>query len=639
MTIKQSDVRPPVGGWVGRGLGLAWLAVMLAWMPGRALAAETVTQTIALRAGWNSVYLEVSPTNPAPAAVFAGLPVKAVWTPQSRRTSVDFISDPNEPVWNRAEWLVHVPTNRVESLDNNLFAIPGGRAYLVEATAAATLRVTGTPFFRAMPWVSDAYNLRGFPVDPGAPPTFRDFFGPSPAHFDNGPAGLTEIHRLANDGRWVRVAPTDLMEAGRAYWVFSRGASDYQGPLGLDLEGADGLEFAGFLPDMPVRLSNHAAVARNVTVSESGRTQAATALTRPVSDPEAGIVWQPLPAILQVGMGAAADETLRIGIRRAAITGAQYASVVEIRDNAGTRYLLPVTAQTIAATAGAGGSRGAALQAGAPVLQAGLWLGTISMNRVSEVHSGNLVVRTNSSGYQAGGGTSSDTGASEPLFVERTGVSDTPTPTRAEFQLRALIHVDSAGQPRLLREVYVMWRDGTTVTRPDGLQETDKPGRYVLVTDEARLAEFEGATVKDGTRVGRRLSTAGFDFPVATTDANFLPLTGRVAGGTNVTGTINLGARARTNPFRHKFHPDHDNLAANFVDYREEAFPVTRAFRFNFAATDPQGSGAADYGYSELAGTYRETVTGLHRRPIVAEGTFRLRRVSQIPDLNPPAQP
>ena len=44
---------------------------------------------------------------------------------------------------------------------------------------------------------------------------------------------------------------------------------------------------------------------------------------------------------------------------------------------------------------------------------------------------------------------------------------------------------------------------------------------------------------------------------------------------------------------------------------------------------------APDWGYGEMGGSYRETITGLHRNPIRVSGYFTLKRVSDIAELNP----
>ena len=114
-----------------------------------------MAQTFNLRAGWNAIWLEVTPVNDDINIVFQGLPLESVWTFASVVSSVDFIQNADEPVWNRDRWLVHVPLNRVESLNNNLFKVLGNRAYLVKLTAPATLTVNSEPKLRFPEWAAE----------------------------------------------------------------------------------------------------------------------------------------------------------------------------------------------------------------------------------------------------------------------------------------------------------------------------------------------------------------------------------------------------------------------------------------------------------------------------------------------------
>jgi hypothetical protein len=134
--------------------------------------------------------------------------------------------------------------------------------------------------------------------------------------------------------------------------------------------------------------------------------------------------------------------------------------------------------------------------------------------------------------------------------------------------------------------------------------------------------------------VGRRLSTIGYDFPASAT-TNFLPLAGTFAIGQNLSGTLTLPQEHPTNPFKHKYHPDHDNLTARFDGPAVEAYQTTRAIRLEFTASPPDGPAVPDFGHNEMGGLYRETITGIHKQPIHVSGTFRLTRVSQIAELNP----
>lgn len=61
---------------------------------------------------------------------------------------------------------------------------------------------------------------------------------------------------------------------------------------------------------------------------------------------------------------------------------------------------------------------------------------------------------------------------------------------------------------------------------------------------------------------------------------------------------------------------------------------MTRQIQFTFTAADPSGRTATDYGANEIGGTYTETLTGLHRNPLVVSGTFHLAHTMSVPYLN-----
>ena len=91
-----------------------------------------VTQTFALHGGWNTIYLEVEPINPAPVvdpdgagpllpapalssleAIFAQLEtcacLESVWTWNVPATQVDYIIDPAEGLWDEPGWKQYIP--------------------------------------------------------------------------------------------------------------------------------------------------------------------------------------------------------------------------------------------------------------------------------------------------------------------------------------------------------------------------------------------------------------------------------------------------------------------------------------------------------------------------------------------------
>ena len=549
--------------------------------------AQTITQTFNLQAGWNSIWLEVTPAETDINTVFAGLPVDAVWTFQKRLTAVDFIQDVSEPVWNRDQWLVHVTTNRFESINNNLFHVFGLRAYLVKMSGAATLQVTGRPEVQKVGWAPDAYNLRGYPVDPAALPTFNSFFRYSSAHFSAISNRLERIYKLNPGGTWVAVGPAENVQHGVAYWTYCRGPSDYQAPLMIELEGLGGIDFAESVDQALVRLINR--MPTNVTATLQDRSNP-TPLSYLSVNGTSGLSWLNLPGSLPNVVPTGQPLPVRLAIRRSAITGTSYGSLLEIKNGAGTRWLVPLTAQRRAAVAGQSGRN-----------YTGLWAGTVMLNAVSEVNNPTNAVA--------------------------------PTPTGSEFNLRLLLHVDNSGVTRLLREVIQLWRDGVSTTNAGGQVVLGTSGRYMLVTDEQLIPTLRGSVLRDGVMVGRRMSSAGFDFPTEA-DANFLPLTGAFGGASPVSGSFAIPPTFERNPFLHRYHPDHDNLNSTFDGYREEAYAVTRSFELRFSPTNLLATTATDYGYKFLTGTYRETVTGLNKASVVAGGVFRLNRVSEIGVLN-----
>ncbi len=559
--------------------------VFLAAIPVCGLA-QITSQSFNLQAGWNSIWLELNPTNTSVDTVFRGLPVDSVWTFARRLTAVDYIQDASEPVWNSDQWLVYIPTNRLESINNNLFEVYGLRAYLIKLTAPATLTIIGRPSVRNVSWVPDAYNLRGYPVDPAAPPTFFNFFRYSSAHYQAVSNRLERIYKLNATGSWILTGPGELIQRGVAYWTYCRGGSDYQAPLSLQADFPDGLDFADGLEQLTLSLVNRMSSNVTATIRDLAPT---TPLAYARPDPAVSVKWVNLGGSYSGVVPTGQSLPVRLALQRGALSQTQFGSLLEVKNGLGVRWLLPV--EGVRQPAGGGGAPN----------YAGLWAGVISVNAVNEVNNSTNAV--------------------------------TPTPVSSEFSLRLLLHVDQTGVIRLLREVTQLWRDGTTTNNAAGLGVVATPGRYLLVTDERLIPGLRGTTLRDGQLAGRRLSTSGFDFPTSP-DANFLRLSGSFGLGGTISGSFSIPPTFARNPFYHRYHPDHDNLDVDFRTTRLEAYDVTRAFELRLSPTNLVGATTADYGYKMVAGTYRETVTGLNKSNLVSSGTFRLNRVSEIGTLN-----
>ena len=602
--------------WTGDRLfrpSTAGLLLLISSITSNLSHAQVSTQTFTLQPGWNAIFLEVQPADNSAASVFGNLPVASVWTRAERLSPVDFIQNPSEAAFNNSTWLRWFPASRPEALLNNLFAVFANRSYLIRVTNGAPFvwSVAGRPSLRRPDWVPDSYNLRGLPVDPSAPPTFLSFFRYSKAHYDTATSQLQKIYRLNSaTGQWQLVAPADPVQSGAAYWIYTRGASDYLAPLTPKLELGDGLDFGLELAELNLNLANLTTGPITTTVQETGSIGAGHLAYYQFSSTLGG-QWPALPSPFAVSPAAGATTRLRLAVRRQDFTSANYASVLEIRDGAGTRLLVPVNAQApaaaVASFAGPGkAGRKFAGPAEESMSHAGLWVGSATLNAVSEAHSANP---TN------------------------------PTPTKSELNLRLIIHVDGNGQARLLKEVIQMWRNGTYTNDGSGNLVLDKPGQYVLLTDDTLIPMFSGSALRDGESVGKRVSTVGYDFPSGPTN-NYLGLAGAFAIGQKLTGTLTLPYDYPTNPFKHKYHPDHDNLNARFDGPAIESYATTRQIEFSFSSSPPaSGPAEPDFGYNVMGGTYRETITGIHKQAIYLSGTFRLSRISQIAALNPSPTP
>jgi hypothetical protein len=318
--------------------------------------------------------------------------------------------------------------------------------------------------------------------------------------------------------------------------------------------------------------------------------------------------WSPLTSALEKPDVAPGQEwELRLEVLRNQMLPsgnpeAQYQTLLEVADDTGSRWLVPVTAYGFQGGSSPAAGGGNFQSASVPHPRAGLWVGAVTLGKVNQ--------------------------PSHPT------TPNAPQPTDTQAQFRLLVHVNEQGQARLLQKVIQMWKDGTT--KPDPMDPSklvvDQPGHYVLLTDEALVANYSGAGLIDGQPVGRRLSSAAFCFkePIP------MAASGDFGAGTNTCAVV-LGYNDALNPFKHAFHPDHNNLDENYAQTLPEgleSFTVQRQIQLEFQAQDPNGFQLAGWGDTQLGGKYRETVTGIHKSPIYVEGTFRLHQASRVGLLN-----
>lgn len=322
--------------WVG-------LVFLIPAMVGAQDAEPAGIQTIALRAGWNAVAIQVEPENAAPAAVFASLPVDKVATYFPSRTPVEFVQDPASQPWKQKGWRAWFAPALPESLVNDLYAINAGQCYLVHATAPATLTIRGTVVCRRLKWRADSFNFVGFPVDPANPPTFQKWFAGSSAHQ---PTKRAAVYSLDASDKWIPVVNPEstLIQPNTAYWVFCHGGSDYQGPLDVSTPFGVGtqLDYGNATETLSLRLANVGPAPLSLTLMLSPENALSLAYQQKL--PNLGErLSVPLGASTALGsLEVGESKTLRVTLDRAALDRPSAAAVLTVRDDAGSLIQIPV---------------------------------------------------------------------------------------------------------------------------------------------------------------------------------------------------------------------------------------------------------------------------------------------------------
>lgn len=178
------------------------------------------------------------------------------------------------------------------------------------------------------------------------------------------------------------------------------------------------------------------------------------------------------------------------------------------------------------------------------------------------------------------------------------------TATARTPSLRVILHVDDTGIVRLLSQVFAGKLTGGSAglcTKEAGLSPADKAGASRIVAAHLPLDRV----LKSGS--------------------------GSVAPGQTLVRTVSIPFDDNTNPFVHRYHPDHDNKDARGqpLGAGVESYGITRTLSFQFTATPPAGESATGWGSTSIGGNYTEVIKGLHKQDLTVSGTFVLRRASE----------
>lgn len=613
--------------------------VLTLWV-GQWASAQWVTQSIELQAGWNAVFLEVLPYPAQCDRAFDGVPIESVWWLDQRFSSVQFIQDPDQLDAANPEWRCYFPSDRPESFASNLYILQANQAYMIKAATATVWNVKGTPVWSDREWNPGNYNFTGFHVDPENPPTFADWFAGSAAH------APLDVWSFGADQKWRSVSnPRDeIVQAGRSYWVYAKTASSWQGPVQLNLTAGTKLDYPSYTAEQNVEVFLAGSKDRAVTISlmaseeppgpipeEPGADPAALAGDAPVVYYSFGIddashEYRDLPVEVNFTASDTLARQLRLAVERkrlpAVVTEGKYQSLLVVRDGKGFRRLLGVSCEGRGAQA-AKLTKLRGLRQAAPPAEAGLWVGTVTLNKVSEPNVLNV--------------------SPAPILV-----TDTP----AEFNFRIILHMDEQGVVRLLNEVTQMFRNGETMTDPfnPDLQIVLEPARMVLITanppeaieQEIDKKKIVPSILRDGRPFANRISTPMFslrneegviEIPAMTLSGSFYQ------PGSTLDATLVLENSDPVNPFHHKYHPMHGYPEDGENPLPAMDYTITRHLTLTFTEDSPEGIEPAGWGDNQVGGIYQERIAGLRKidattPPVITRGYFILDRLSEVAVLN-----
>ena len=621
---------------------LSWLAFLLivGWChQGRA---QWITQTNALRAGWNSVFLHVDASYATLDQLVGSdltIPIQEIWYWQPALPTGQFIDSPQLPTGAGSQWSTWT---RVLGTNSGLQRLTGNGAYLVRLATNAVpynWRVKGKPVLPTYRWTLTGLNFIGFPAPVATPPTFESFLAPAPQLQQNG-----EIYRYqggelgATNPIRIFAFRTTNVRRDQAYWVRA-GESyiQYFGPIQIVQNSSSGIRFGSTLGQAQFRLRNLA----NVPITISLRSLASE--TPPVG--QTNITGVP-PLLLRGAVnttnltfgyttlaGSTQTWTLTasgqlgsevdvvLGLNRSQMAGAAgslHAGVLRFTDSLGLSQIdVSVSAEKQSTT--------------------GLWVGGAAVSSVSHYLKpyakatnnadlaallARLQLAEGANGYHyeldpasgqvlVFGGPQTNRGSYLLDGPIKTSLGTVASP----FPMRLIVH-NTGGASKLLQKVYYGIGVGSNT---------------VLATRESLLLPAKIAEA-------RRISSVQFP----TSDGN-LPwnFTGAMQQGGSLTVNVPLSYDDQSsNPFLHTYHPDHDNLDAQFgsppLSRGVESYGVTRQITLSFTAPDNDFNSLTQ-GSQDFSGNYAETITfqarGSQTRQYNVLGTFTLKRISDIASL------
>ena len=570
----------------------AWLAAFLLSVSSLPAAAQVqTTQTIAVKPGWNAVYVEVAPTNLL-SEIFARWPADSVglYDPAAFLATRQFsASSENQglgaspfAMWHRdypeASDAVSLPANTVCIFFNT------------NATGD-NLTLRGIPAAPRVTWhqtaVKTPYNFLGLSLQSGASSTVSDY-----ADGFEGLSSRQECYVLsgkknASSPNLTRVYASDPLYDGNVLLLPSAVISDWSGVLFVS--PMDGLDFGTNATKRVLQIRNDSTTDRTasvdlVPVPDLPRDLRPALHLRDSAVALTNAVWISPDSNRLASKTLAPGETwkLEFGLDRSLfdsdVRGTPFGAVLRITDDGGASKLR-VDVPIQGAASGRSSGRNA--------WPGGLWLAEAAFDEIS--FDGNK-----DAGFTPAGGT---------------------------LKVRLPLHIDTNGNVRLLQRVVVA-----------GATAADGTFAYTLYAGDAAVPATSRETM--------RISSA-----VLPTEQPVLPATDSSFSDGLISFSFLVDANGATSLLRHSTHPQHDGLrwdfetpapsGDDFNNYQStvkpELFSVDNTIIFDL---DFNGGEASWNPEEEKTGTCIWTLRNLRREgPIRISGDMTIRRIAPQTDI------
>lgn len=619
---------------LNRWFPLLWLTL------GIRVAAQWSTQNLPLVKGWNAVYLHVDVTN-VPLDTWVGTdnsnPITEIWQWVPTVGSAQFVQSPSTPTGTNSQW---VSWNRNATPLTGLQYLHGNTAYLVRCYTNYSWSIHGRPLAPRYTWTGTGLNFIGFPTPSNQPPAFDAFLSPVPDFavnadiftYPGGPLG-------ANNPVQVLDQTKQLVNRGKAFWLRAPQFNKYYGAVAVDLGSASRIEFGTDLGQYSFRLANLATSNLTVTLTLLPSDTPPSDQTPIVGTPPLllrgavnqtnltysyGSFSQPIAFTLPPTGQPGSDVEVVLGLNRSAMsafpTESQVAGILRITDNLGFSQIdVPISAENGTTT--------------------GLWVGNALINQVQQylteyVTATDLPTLTNVLSDLNLSNTSTVSYVIDPdnnrvrrqemiggglqvNYLTRD-VSQTNTSVPASYPIRLIIHNGDGTNVTLLQRVYI------------GM---DVSTNSIVAVRQSLLDPAQLATA-------HRISSVHFPWSPEANNLGWNVQSGALREGGSLSFAVPLRAdNFASNPFLHTYHPDHDNLDAQFQNPAEagtESFDIIRQISMQ---VNPPGDdfNALTGRATQLTGAYHETITlsgapGQTRNFDIG-GYFSLSRISLIPIL------